>query len=90
MNTPANGPISEYGAYRTAKATAPLAGFGNVAALKNTYVPSPAVKMPSPACEISLVDSSRRKSCSAHTMRKSCRKLPRRRDPAGEAASAAP
>src|SRR5271169_6244035 len=76
MNTPAKGPISEYGAYRTANAAAPFAGFGYVATLKKTYVPRPAVKMPSPVCEITLVDSSRRKSCSVQTMRRSCRKDP--------------
>ena len=36
MRTPANGPISEYGRYRTANAAAPAAGLGNVVALKNT------------------------------------------------------
>ena len=55
MNTPANGPTSEYGRYKTAKAAAAAPGSGKVVALKNTYAPSPAVNMPSPACEISLV-----------------------------------
>ena len=36
MKTPANGPISEYGRYRTANAAAPDAGFGKFVALKNT------------------------------------------------------
>jgi len=36
MKTPANGPISEYGAYRTANAAAPRAGLGKVVALKKT------------------------------------------------------
>jgi len=36
MNTPANGPISEYGRYRTVKAAAPAVGLGNVEALKKT------------------------------------------------------
>src|SRR6516164_7373848 len=43
MNTPANGPISEYGRYRAANAAAPDAGSGKLDALKNTYVPTPAV-----------------------------------------------
>ena len=30
MNTPANGPISEYGRYRTAKAAAPGPGSGTM------------------------------------------------------------
>src|SRR5215831_20763334 len=55
MNTPANGPISEYGRYKTVKAAAAAPGLGKLVALKNTYAPSPAVNMPSPACEISLV-----------------------------------
>src|SRR5258708_12766923 len=71
MNTPANGPISEYGRYTTVKAAAPFAGLVNVVALKNTYVPTPAVKTPSPVCEISRVDSSRRKSRPASTTRRS-------------------
>jgi hypothetical protein len=36
MNTPANGPTSEYGRYRTAKATAAAPGSGKLWALKNT------------------------------------------------------
>ena len=36
MKTPANGPISEYGRYRTANAAAAAPGLGNVVALKNT------------------------------------------------------
>src|SRR5204862_8228325 len=36
MNTPANGPISEYGRYKTVKAAAAAPGFGKLAALKNT------------------------------------------------------
>ena len=71
MKTPANGPISEYGRYRTVNAAAPAAGLGNVDALKNTYVPTPAVTMPSPACETSLVAKRRRKSRSARTVRRS-------------------
>src|SRR5260370_12663098 len=71
MNTPAKGPISEYGRYTTVKAAAPFAGLVNVVALKNTYVPTPAVKTPSPVCEISRVDSSRRKSRPASTTRRS-------------------
>src|SRR5260370_30032997 len=71
MNTPANGPISEYGRYRPANAAAPRAGFGNVVALKNTYVPTPAVKTRSPVGEISRVENSRRKSRSASTTRRS-------------------
>src|SRR5260370_6523875 len=70
MNTPANGPTSEYGRYRTANAAAPAAGFGNDDALKNTYVPTPAVMMPSPACEKSLVANRRRKTRPASTPRK--------------------
>src|SRR5207302_9982957 len=35
MNTPANGPISEYGRYKTVKAVAAVPGLGNVAWLKN-------------------------------------------------------
>src|SRR5260221_14329449 len=71
MNRPANGPISEYGRYTAVKAAAPFAGLVNVVALKNTYVPTPAVKTPSPVCEISRVDSSRRKSRPASTTRRS-------------------
>ena len=44
------------------KAAAPAAGLGNVSALKKTYVPTPAVMMPSPACETSRVVNRRRKS----------------------------
>src|ERR1700722_11956227 len=36
MNTPANGPISEYGRYRTAKDAAAAAGSGKLVASKNT------------------------------------------------------
>ena len=36
MNTPANGPTTEYGRYSTANAPAPAAGLGNDEALKNT------------------------------------------------------
>jgi len=36
MNTPANGPISEYGRYKTVKAAAAAPGFGKLVALKNT------------------------------------------------------
>jgi hypothetical protein len=36
MNTPANGPISEYGRYSTAKAAAAAPGLGKLVALKNT------------------------------------------------------
>src|SRR5215472_10247112 len=68
MKTPANGPISEYGRYSDANAAAPCAGFGYVVALKNTYVPSPAVNTPSPACEISRVAKSLRKSRPARTV----------------------
>jgi hypothetical protein len=74
MNTPANGPTSEYGRYKTAKAAAAAPGSGKVVALKNTYAPSPAVNMPSPACEISLVANRRRKFRSARTARRSARK----------------
>src|SRR5580658_4131353 len=71
MNTPANGPTSEYGRYRTVNAAAPAAGLGNEDALKNTYVPTPAVMMPSPACEVSRVANSRRNHGSARTVRRS-------------------
>src|SRR5215470_8476618 len=74
MNTPANGPISEYGRYKTVKAAAAAPGLGKLVALKNTYAPSPAVNMPSPACEISLVANRRRKFRSARTARRSPRK----------------
>src|ERR1700722_12206396 len=83
MKTPANGPISEYGPYSTANAAAALAGFGYVVALKNTYVPTPAVKMPSPSCEISLVENSRRNARSAHRIRRSRTKEARRGMPLG-------
>ena len=75
MKTPANGPISEYGRYRTTNAAAPRAGFGNVVALKKTYVPTPAVKMPSPVWEISLVANRRRKFRSASTATRSVQKF---------------
>ena len=52
-------------------AAAPAAGLGNVDALKNTYVPTPAVMMPSPVCETSLVANRRRKFRSARTVRRS-------------------
>ena len=71
MNTPANGPISEYGTYRTVNAAAAAVGLGNDDALKNTYVPTPAVTMPSPVWEISRVANSRRKFRSASTARRS-------------------
>jgi hypothetical protein len=71
MNTPANGPMSEYGRYKTVKAAAAAPGLGKLVALKNTYAPSPAVNMPSPACEISLVANRRRKFRSARTARRS-------------------
>jgi len=74
MNTPANGPTSEYGRYRTAKAAAAAPGSGKLVALKNTYAPSPAVNMPSPVCEISLVANRRRKFRSARTARRSPKK----------------
>ena len=74
MNTPANGPISEYGRYKTANAAAAAPGLGKEVALKNTYAPSPAVNMPSPDCEISLVANSRRKFRSAKTVRRSATK----------------
>ncbi len=74
MNTPANGPISEYGKYKTVNADAAAAGLGNVVALKNTYVPTPAVTMPSPAWEVSRTANSRRKSRSARTPRRSASK----------------
>ncbi len=76
MRTPANGPTSEYGRYSTAKAAAPAAGLGNVSALKKTYVPTPAVMMPSPPWEISRVANRRRKFRSARTARRSARKEP--------------
>ena len=74
MNTPANGPMSEYGRYNTVNATAAADGLGNVLALKNTYVPTPAVTTPSPAWEISRTVNSRRKSRSASTLRRSARR----------------
>src|SRR5215475_5323058 len=74
MNTPANGPTSEYGRYKTVKAAAAAPGLGKLVALKNTYAPSPAVNMPSPVCEISLVANRRRKFRSARTARRSPRK----------------
>src|SRR5215475_4762407 len=74
MNTPANGPISEYGRYKTVKAAAAAPGLGKLVALKNTYAPSPAVNMPSPVCEISLVANRRRKFRSARTARRSLKK----------------
>src|ERR1700729_1995462 len=77
MSTPANGPISEYGRYKTVKAAAAAVGFGNVLALKNTYVPTPAVTMPSPACEISRVANRRRNPRSASTVRRSATKAER-------------
>src|SRR5579872_4597512 len=77
MSTPANGPITEYGRYNTVKAAAAAAGFGNEVALKNTYVPTPAVTMPSPACEISRVANSLRNPCSARTVRRSDTKAER-------------
>jgi hypothetical protein len=77
MSTPANGPTSEYGRYRAAKAAAPAAGLGNVEALKNTYVPTPAVMMPSPVCETSRVANSLRKSRSARTTLRSPRNVDR-------------
>ncbi len=43
-------------------AAAPAAGLGNVDALKNTYVPTPAVMMPSPVWDTSRVANNRRKS----------------------------
>src|SRR5258708_12700415 len=57
MNTPANGPISEYGRDTTVKAAPPFPGLVNVVALKNTYVPTPAGKTPSPVCEINPGDT---------------------------------
>ncbi len=36
ISTPANGPTSEYGRYKTVNDAAPAAGLGNVEALKNT------------------------------------------------------
>ena len=79
MNTPANGPTSEYGRYRTVKAAAPAAGLGNVEALKNTYVPTPAVTMPSPVGDTSRMANSRRKSRSASTVRSSAMNVDRAR-----------
>src|SRR5215470_8469063 len=74
MNTPANGPISEYGRYKTVKAAAAAPGLGKLVALKNTYAPRPAANMPSPVCEISRVANRRRKFRSARTARRSPRK----------------
>src|SRR5215470_11781566 len=71
MNTPANGPISEYGRYKTVSAEAAAVGLVNVVALKNTYVPMAAVTIPSPVCDISRVQNSRLKFCSASTVRRS-------------------
>src|SRR5258708_12356036 len=48
MNTPANGPISEYGRVKTADAAAPAAGLGNVLPVENTPGPTPAVGTPPP------------------------------------------
>ena len=79
MNTPAKGPISEYGRYRTVNAAAPADGLGNDDALKNTYVPTPAVTMPSPVCETSLVAKRRRKPRSARTVRRSAMNVDLRR-----------
>src|SRR5215467_732444 len=90
MNTPANGPISEYGRYSTAKAAAPEAGFGKFVELKKTKPPRTAVNRPSPVCEISRVENSFRKSCSAHTTRRSPRNERRRGGPAGPAAGGCP
>jgi len=45
--------------------------------LKNTYVPTPAVMMPSPVCETSLVANSRRKFRSARTTRRSSKNVDR-------------
>src|ERR1022692_37194 len=73
MNTPANGPISEYGRYRTAKAAAAAPGLGNVVLLNKTYAPTPAVNAPSPAWEISRVANRRRKLRSCRTLRSSAR-----------------
>src|SRR5580692_7473761 len=83
MNTPANGPISEYGRYSTVNAAAAAAGLVNVSALKNTYVPIPAVMMPSPVWEISRTVNSRRKFRSASTMRRSETKADRVSQPNG-------
>src|SRR5258708_18789426 len=77
MNTPANGPISEYGRDTTVKAAAPFAGLVNVGALKNTYVPTPAGKTPSPVREISRGDSSRRESRPASPTRRAATKTHR-------------
>src|SRR6476660_2994641 len=74
MSTPANGPMTEYGGYSTVNAAAAADGLGNELALKNTYVPTPAVTMPSPAWEISRTENSRRKSRSASTLRRSARR----------------
>ena len=74
MSTPANGPMTEYGRYSTVNAAAAADGLGNELALKNTYVPTPAVTMPSPAWEISRTENSRRKSRSASTLRRSARR----------------
>src|SRR5215813_6835603 len=52
-------------------AEAAAVGLVNVVALKNTYVPIAAVTMPSPVCEISRVQNSRRKFRSASTVRRS-------------------
>src|SRR4029077_15368464 len=74
MNTPAKGPTSEYGRYKTVKAAAAAPGLGKLVALKNTYAPRPAANMPSPVCEISLVANRRRKFRSARAARRAARK----------------
>jgi len=82
MKTPANGPMTEYGRYKTVNATAAADGLGNVLALKNTYVPTPAVTTPSPVWEISRTVNSRRKFRSASTLRRSARRDARATRPA--------
>ena len=71
MNTPANGPMTEYGRYSTVNAAAAADGLGNELALKKTYVPTPAVTTPSPAWDSSRTENSRRKSRSESTLRRS-------------------
>src|SRR5260370_7059576 len=48
MNTPANGPMSEYGRYKTGKATPPPHALGTALALTNTYAPHPTLTPPPP------------------------------------------
>ncbi len=75
-STPANGPTIVYGRKASVNAAAAAAAVAARSALKKTRVASPTWKAPSPACEVSRVAKSCRKSRRRTTARKSAAKLP--------------